>query len=135
MPGAKITITDVNKNTRSEVTTNESGNYSKGQLIPGAYQVQIESSGFTRVVSSALTVSVDQAARFDAVLSVGNVTEQVEVTAAAPLLQADRADVALTLSAQQVSELPNFGRNVQTFELLTPGTSQFGWNQNSAEDP
>ena len=107
--GAKITITDVNKNTRSEVTTNESGNYSKGQLIPGAYQVQIESSGFSRVVSSTLTVSVDQAARFDAVLSVGNVTEQVEVTAAAPLLQADRADVALTLLPSKSPSSPTSG--------------------------
>jgi len=130
-----VTITDLGKNTKFEVVTNESGNYTKGQLIPGTYQVTIEAPGFSKVVSNQITVSVDQAARFDAELSVGSVTEQIEVTTAAPLLQTDRADVAQTYTSQQVSQLPNFGRNVQTFELLTPGTSQFGWNQNSAEDP
>ncbi len=132
---AKITVTDVNKNTTSEVTTNESGNYIKGQLIPGTYRVQIEASGFGKVISNDIPVSVDESARFDATLNVGNVTEQVEVTAAAPLLQTDRADVALTFTSKEISDLPNFGRNVQNFELLNPGTSLFGWNQNNAEDP
>ena len=132
---AKVTVTDLNKNTKSDVMTNESGNYNKGQLIPGSYQVEIESPGFSKVISSKLDVTVDQAARFDAALAVGSISEEVEVTAAAPLLQTDRADVAQTYTSKEVSELPNFGRNVQSFELLTPGTSQFGWNQNSAEDP
>jgi hypothetical protein len=39
---AKVTISDVNKGTKFEVTTNESGNYTKGQLIPGTYKVQVE---------------------------------------------------------------------------------------------
>jgi hypothetical protein len=132
---AKVTITDVNKNTRFQVTTNESGNYTKGQLIPGIYRVQIEAPGFENVVSNNLQVSVDQSARFDVALNVGNVTEQVQVTAAAPLLQTDRADVAQTFTSKQLQDLPNFGRNLQTFMLLNPGTSQFGWNQNNAEDP
>ena len=132
---AKVTITDVGKGTSSEVTTNESGNYNKGQLIPGSYQVKIEVAGFNSVQSNNITVSVDQSARFDAALKVGNLTEKVEVTAAAPLLQTDRADVAQTFSAKEVSDLPNFGRNLQSFELLSPGTSQFGWQQNSAENP
>jgi len=132
---AKVTITDVNKNTKFQVTTNESGNYTKGQLIPGIYRVQIEAPGFENVVSNNLQVSIDQSARFDVALNVGNVTEQVQVTAAAPLLQTDRADVAQTFTSKQLQDLPNFGRNLQTFMLLNPGTSQFGWNQNNAEDP
>jgi hypothetical protein len=80
-------------------------------------------------------VAVDQAARFDATLSPGQITEQVQVTAAAPLLQTDRADVAQTFTAKEISDLPNFGRNLQAFELLSPGTSEFGWQQNTAEDP
>ncbi|MDQ2774050.1 MAG: carboxypeptidase-like regulatory domain-containing protein [Acidobacteriota bacterium] len=61
---AKVIITDQNKNTKSEVLTNESGNYNKGQLIPGSYQVEIEAPGFSKVVSANLVVTVDQAARF-----------------------------------------------------------------------
>jgi hypothetical protein len=132
---AKIVIVDVNKSTRFEISTNESGNYTKGQLIPGVYRVEIEAPGFGKVVSSSINVAVDQAARFDAALNVGNVTEQIEVTAAAPLLQTDRADVAQTFSSKEIKDLPNFGRNLQAFELLSPGTASFGWNQNQAEDP
>lgn len=132
---ATVTITDRSKATKFVTATNASGNYTKGQLIPGTYQVQIEAPGFAKVVSSDIVVSVDQSARFDATLDIGNVTQQVEVTAAAPLLQTDRADVALTFSSKEIQDLPNFGRNLQNFELLNPGTSQFGWNQNQAEDP
>src|SRR5437870_2226519 len=84
---AKVTITETSKGTSFDTTTNESGNYTKGQLIPGTYQVTIEATGFQKAVSSEIRVQVDQATRFDAALQVGNVNQQVEVTAAAPLLQ------------------------------------------------
>ncbi len=132
---ARITITDLSKNTNFETVTNDTGNYEKGQLIPGTYRVNVEAPGFSTVTSSGIQVTVDQAARFDVTLKVGAVQEQVQVTAAAPLLQTDRADIAQTYTSREISELPNFGRNVQSFELLTPGTSQFGWQQNNAENP
>ena len=66
-----------------------------------------------KAVSNPITVQVDAVARFDVALQVGNVTQEVEVTAAAPLLQSDRADVAQTFDAQQIEELPSIGRNVQ----------------------
>ncbi len=132
---AKVTIKDSEKGTSSTVETNESGNYTKGQLIPGNYQVEIEAAGFSKTVSSTITVAVDQAARFDTSLKIGNVSEQIDVTATAPLLQTDRADVAQTFTAQEISSLPNVGRNLQSFELLSPGTQQFGWQQNRAENP
>lgn len=133
--GAKVTITDIAKGTKFDVTTNESGNYTKGQLIPGQYQVAIEASGFTKIVSNPITVQVDQVSRFDAAMQVGNVTQEVEVTASAPLLQSDRADVAQTFDAHQIEELPSVGRNLQAFELLNPGTVPFGWAHASDENP
>lgn len=133
--GAKVSITDLAKGTKSEVTTNESGNYTKGQLIPGDYQVTIEAQGFQKAVSNRITVQVDQVSRFDTSMQVGNVTQEVEVTAAAPLLQADRADVAQTFDAQQIEELPSVGRNLQAFELLNPGTAPVGWAHASDENP
>lgn len=132
---AKVTITDVSKGTSYEVTTNDSGQYSKGQLIPDQYTVSIEAPGFNKVVSNPLQVQVDQATQYNAALQVGNVQQQVEVTAAAPLLQTDRADVAQTFTAQEISELPSIGRNLQSFELLNPGTSKFGWQHASDENP
>jgi hypothetical protein len=133
--GAKVTITDINKGTKFETTTNESGNYTQGQLIPGVYQVSIEAQGFQKIVSNNITVQVDQVSRFNTTMPVGNVTQEVEVTAAAPLLQADRADVAQTFEAHQIEELPSVGRNLQAFELLNPGTVPFGWAHAQDENP
>ncbi len=132
---AKVTITDVNKGTKFEVTTDSNGNYNKGQLIPDPYKVTIEASGFNRVVSNEIQVLVDQSARYDAALTVGSVSTEVEVQAAAPLLQADRADVAQTFTSKEISDLPNIGRNTQAFELLEPGTSKLGWQHASDENP
>lgn len=132
---AKVTITDVDKGTSSDVTTDSSGNYRKGQLIPDNYKVTVEDAGFQKVTSDVIPVRVDEAARFDVKLTVGNVSTEVEVTAAAPLLQADRADVAQTFSSHEVSELPNIGRNMQSYELLQPGSAKIGWQHASDENP
>ena len=70
---AKVTIADITKGTSTDVTTNDSGQYSKGQLIPDPYRVTIEAAGFQKVVSSDLTVQVDQATQFNASMQVGNV--------------------------------------------------------------
>lgn len=132
---AKVTITDVAKGTSFEVNTNESGQYTKGQLIPDPYTVTIEAPGFQKVVSNNLTVQVDQATQFNAAMQVGNVEQTVEVTAAAPLLQTDRADVAQTFTAKELAVFPNIGRNMQSFELLNPGTIKLSWQHASDENP
>src|SRR5271165_5886155 len=132
---AKVTISDPAKGTSSEVTTDAAGNYRKGQLIPDTYKITIEAPGFQKVVSSDIVVEVDAQARFDAALKVGDVTTEVEVTAAAPLLQTASGDVSQTFSAKEVTELPNLGRNVQSMELLQPGTAKMGWQHASDENP
>ena len=132
---AKVTIADVTKGTSFEVSTNESGQYTKGQLIPDTYTVTIEAPGFQKVVSNELTVQVDQVTKFDASLQLGNLSQQVEVTAAAPLLETDKADVAQTFTAKQISELPSIGRNLQAFELLNPGTVRTMFGHASDENP
>ncbi len=71
----------------------------------------------------------------DTTLQAGNVSETVEVTAAAPTLQADRADVSTTFSSQQLMDLPSLGRNAQAYELLMPGTSRASFAHASSEDP
>jgi carboxypeptidase family protein/TonB-dependent receptor-like protein len=132
---AKVTITDQNKATQFDATTNESGNFEKGQLIPGTYSVDVEATGFQKASFKNIPVQVDNAARVDATLQPGNVSQTVEVTAAAPTLQSDRADVSTTFTAQQLINTPSLGRNAQAFELLMPGTTHIGWNHAASEDP
>src|SRR5665811_2038177 len=69
---AKVTITDVNKGTKFEVATDSSGNYTKRQLIPDTYTVVIEAPGFSKVASGNMEVHVDEAARYDAIMRVGD---------------------------------------------------------------
>src|SRR5271170_7019560 len=121
---AKITIADPSKGTSFVVTTDAAGNYRKGQLVPDSYTVTIEAPGFQKVASSAIVVEVDAQARFDAALKVGDVTTEVEVTAAAPLLQTASGDVSQTFTSKTINELPNIGRNLQSMELLEPGSAK-----------
>jgi len=133
---SKVTITDQNKGTQFDVTTNESGNYEKGQLVPGTYTVAVEAPGFSKQQFKDIPVLVDNAARVDASLQPGNVSETVEVTAAAPTLQTDRADVSTTFSSRQLVDIPSLGRNAQAFQLLTPGSVKIGsFAHASSEDP
>jgi len=132
---AKVTVTDVNKGTKFEISTDASGYYNKGQLIPDKYTVTIEAKGFQAVKSDTVDINVDAAVRYDASLKVGEVTTQVEVQAAAPLLQSDRSDVSQTFDAKEINDLPNIGRNLQSMELLNPGTAKIGWQHASDENP
>ena len=132
---AKITITDESKGTQFNATSNESGNYEYNTLIPGSYTVDIEAPGFAKQEFKHIAVQVDNAARVDAAMQPGNVSTTVEVTAAAPTLQADRADVQTTFTTQELVDLPSLGRNAQAYELLAPGTSRIGFAHASSEDP
>jgi hypothetical protein len=98
--------------------------------------VSVEAPGFAKQQFKDIPVQVDNAARVDAALQPGNVSETVEVTAAAPTLQTDRADVSTTFSSRQLIDIPSLGRNAQAFQLLTPGSVKIGsFAHASSEDP
>src|SRR3954467_10744613 len=111
VPNAKITITDVRKGTSDTYTTNESGNYSVTHLIPDVYDMKVEAQGFKSAEQKGITVAADAAARADIKMQLGSVSEAVEVTAEAPQLKTDRADVATTFNEKYVQELPVLGLN------------------------
>jgi len=134
--GAKVTVIDQNKGTTQETTTNESGNYSVTHLIPDPYTVKVEAQGFKSAEQRNVIVSVDTGARADLQLQLGATTEAVEVTAEAPQLKTDRADVAVTFDSRMVEGLPLLNRNFTSLELASPGTQLLaGWNHASTENP
>src|SRR5713226_8157420 len=133
--GAKVTVTSVTKNTSVETTTNESGNFSVIHLIPDTYRVKIEAAGFKANDVPSVLVQVDTAARVDAQLQVGAVTQTVEVTSEVPQLKTDRADVSIDFNAQSIEQLPLVNRNFQSLLLSAPGTQQIGWNHAATENP
>ena len=133
--GAKVTVTDVNKGITEETTTNESGNYSVTHLIPDLYSIKVEGQGFKAAEQKDISVAADNVARADIQLQLGATTEAVEVTAAAPQLKTDRADVATEFNTRAVEDLPILNRNFTSFELLTPGTQKLGWSHAATENP
>ena len=135
VPKAKITITNINQNTSVTAETNESGNFNQTRLIPGLYRIKVEAASFKAAVQENVTVNVDTATPINVQLQPGAVTEEVTITAEAPLLKTDRADVATTFESRQVTDLPILDRNFTKLILLTPGTQQLQWQHAASENP
>jgi hypothetical protein len=133
--GAKVTITDVNRDVTFNTKTDGRGEFQQIHLINGKYRVQVEAPGFKMAVEEDVAVAVDAVRTVEITLQPGDIKQSVTVTDEAPLLKVERTDVSTTLSERQVDELPNFGRNFSNFLLLTPGTVQFCWGDTSTENP
>ena len=135
VPNATVTITNTGKNVSETTKTNESGNYNQTRLIPGTYRVKVEASNFKSAVIETVVVNVDTASTANISLQPGQVSEEITITAEAPLLKTDRADVATTFETRQVTDLPILDRNFTKFILLTPGTQQLQWQHAASENP
>ncbi|HEV2914809.1 MAG TPA: TonB-dependent receptor [Pyrinomonadaceae bacterium] len=136
VPDATVTITSVERNTSDTVQTNESGLYVKDRLLPGKYRVTIEKSGFKKGEIAEVDVGLDRQTQADVALTTGEVTETVTVAAGEGIeLKTDRADVATTFEARQVTDLPILDRNFTKLILLTPGATQQQWSHAASENP
>lgn len=134
--GAKITVLNQRKGTTDTATSNESGNYSVSHLVPDTYTVRAESSGFKITELKDVQVSADASASVPLQFQVGGSTETVEVTAEAPQLKTDRADVAVQFNERYVQDLPIFNRNFTQIQLLSPGSQKLvGWSHAATENP
>jgi len=135
VPNASITITDTDKGTTKAVVTSGSGEYLVHDLIPDHYKIKIEAQGFATAESDVITVSADSSAQVNFQLKPGAASQTVEVTAEAPQLKTDRADVSTTLNTLTVEETPNLIRNTTALVLLAPATTASTFSNANAEDP
>src|SRR4051812_10594724 len=83
VPGAKITATNINTNANREAVSNEAGVYSFPSMQPGVYTLRVEKSGFKTATRANVQLEVQQTARLDFELPVGQVSESIEVSAQA----------------------------------------------------
>jgi hypothetical protein len=132
---AKVKVTSQTKNTSTETTTNESGNYSVSHLIPDTYSVHFEFQGFKSLEFKDIIVNADGTVDINGQFQVGSAAEQVEVTAEAPQLKTDRAEVAIEYDSRMVENLPLLNRNFTSLELASPGTQKLGWGHAATENP
>lgn len=122
LPGVNITVRNVQTNLTRNALTNETGNYVVPLLPPGIYEAKAELTGFKTEVRSNLELRVDDRLRVDFSLQVGEVTERLVVTEAAPLVQSESATLGNVIDRQKVVELPLNGREFTSLALLAPGT-------------
>src|SRR5438874_904511 len=119
--GVAVVATDVDRGTKLNTTTNEAGRYAFPNLGVGQYVISAEMSGFKRSSTNPIVIDVNQAVDVNITLEVGAVSEQVEVTGAAPLLQQNDTQVGGLIENKQINDLPLAARDVMQLALLAPG--------------
>ena len=124
IPTARVKVTEINTSVSYSTTSNESGNYTFPALPPGQYSVSVEGFGFKKEMRTGIDLIVNTSTRIDVQLRPGDITESIDVTAAAPPLQTDRADTGRKIESVLVENMPlGVNRNFQTLLNLVPGTT------------
>ena len=121
---ATVTVTNSATGVARTLITDQAGEYVAPNLNVGTYTVKASANGFETFERQNVAVGLGQDARVDAQLTPGQLTQTVEVTAAAPLLDSTSAVVSGTLSTETIADLPMKARNFQDLLSLRPGVVQ-----------
>jgi hypothetical protein len=126
---AQVTILLADQSLVHSSVTNESGNFAEPDLPPGTYTVTVAAQGFKKEVRENIVLPINSTTRVDVSLSPGSVSETVEVTAAPPQLQTDRADISTTIEQTQIGNLPlSSGNSFQSLLNTVPGMAPVVFN-------
>lgn len=123
VPGATVTIKQVETNQTRETVANEVGGYTFTNVAAGTYEIVATLEGFQTFTARDVVVQANRAVRVDAKLSVGTLEENVLVTAQ-QLLQTETAAVQTQLTRQAIENIPVNGRSFQSLLVLSPGVAQ-----------
>jgi len=128
VPGATVTLTNVETNASQTAVTNDIGGYVFPQVLPGLYNVSAELPGFKRAVVEQVRIEVSSPATVDLQLEVGGVAEQVVVTASQgqAAMNTINAEINTIVNRAQIEDLPLNGRNVVELALLQAGVTGSG---------
>src|SRR6267142_877926 len=118
---AKIAAISASTNLRYETTTNTSGEYYLTNLSPGLYRLEIEKSGFKKLLKPDVILHVQDALEINLEMTVGSASETVTVESGAPLVNTESATVSTVIDRTFVEDIPLNGRSFQTLIMLTPG--------------
>jgi hypothetical protein len=119
LPGVEVTVTQTDTGVKRTALTNETGSYVFPNLLIGPYRLEAALAGFRTFVQNGIVLQVDANPVINAVLEVGQVSEQVQVEANAALVETRSSGVGTVVDNQRVLEMPLNGRNVQELVLLS----------------
>lgn len=123
IPGGTVTLTNTGSGVSNSVTTSPAGIYLFEALKAGSYTLKVADSGFKTYSSTGVEIHVQQRATIDVALQLGAASEQVVVTAAAPLLQAEDASIGQTVDSETVNNMPLNGRDWVSLGQIAAGVT------------
>jgi hypothetical protein len=122
--GVRLVVQSVEREVEYTAVTNEAGRYVTPFLPPGAYRIKAEKDGFKPVLREGITVSAVDRLNLSIVLEIGAVTDRINVTADAPVLQTETAVRSGTIGAKLIQDIPTSGRNLFQFQYTLPGVTK-----------
>src|SRR5437899_2281041 len=135
IPDATVTLTNAETGLSIVKTTGAAGQYEFFTVKPGTYVITAEKSGFAVALVDNVQVQVGSRPRVDLTMTVGQLTEKVQVTASAPLLETDTSQRGQVITTAQIQELPLNGREYSSLALLTTGVRQSALNRSTNGTP
>jgi hypothetical protein len=122
IPGVTVTVTNVATGVSMVLTTNDAGLYDTNSIVTGNYTIAFTKGGFSKLVRGPVTVQVGFTT-VNGELKVGATTEEVTVTADAPLLQTENGEQNTTLDSKTLTRLPQVTQSWENFTILLPGAA------------
>ncbi|HKC85974.1 MAG TPA: carboxypeptidase-like regulatory domain-containing protein, partial [Blastocatellia bacterium] len=123
---ANVTVTNAATNTSSSTTTNGDGDYTALYLTPGSYSVTVEATGFKKATRQNIEIRVGDKLQIDLQLEVGNVSDTINVTSDAPLLETNTPSAGQVVDQRRIQELPLSDGNPFVLSRLAAGVSYTG---------
>ena len=120
---ATVVVTNSGTGVAVTTTTNQNGEYVAPNLIPGIYSIKVTATGFSTLSRDGVELHVNDRVAADIVLTVGEMTQQVEVQALAPQLESESSTVDNVITRREVSELPLNGRSIYQLAYLNAGVT------------
>jgi hypothetical protein len=130
VPGSTVRLVNRATNIETRATTNESGNYTFVNVNPGSYVLKVEAQGFSSAQTPPFDVGVSQVVTQNIALTIGAVSQTVEVVAGSELMQASSSELGTVIPEKTVQDLPLNGRNFTQLLTLTPGVTPVSTSQN-----
>ena len=124
VPNVEVAIVAIDTNRRNTFVTDHAGRYSSGPLRVGEYRVEAQVTGFKRLIREAISLQVQETAVVNLQLELGEITEQVTVTAAQALIQTADASQGQVIEQRRVEDLPLNGRDYLQLSLLSEGAME-----------
>ncbi|HEV2492471.1 MAG TPA: TonB-dependent receptor [Terriglobia bacterium] len=124
VPGAAVVVRNVDRNTEVKLTTNSAGFFLAPELVPGKYSVRVTAPGFAATQTANVAVVAGDTTTVDTQLRVGSTSQQIQVSAAAPLVEAAPSNFTTDIQQSYIQSIPLDGRDIQGLVQLIPGITQ-----------